>query len=216
MNYIENVFICLAVPLLLAVLCLRDRRGRTLLFLLAGMVACLFSSYISTFLAGVLGADALIAELEITPCIEETMKLFPILFYLLVFQPQKREAAGEAMMVAVGFATFENVCYLTANGASHTLHLLVRGFGTGAMHVVCGVMLSRGLFLLWDRAYLRTTGTLGLLCLAITYHAVYNVLLSQTGWVALTGYLIPPVTILLTLVFAKRRVDRRGGAAEGD
>lgn len=32
------------------------------------------------------------------------------------------------------FATFENVCYLTQNGAGQFVYLLIRGFGTGAMH----------------------------------------------------------------------------------
>ena len=32
------------------------------------------------------------------------------------------------------FATFENVCYLTQNGAGQFVYLLIRSFGTGAMH----------------------------------------------------------------------------------
>ena len=37
-------------------------------------------------------------------------------------------------MTAAGFATFENVCYLTANGAEHLTRLVIRGFGTGSLH----------------------------------------------------------------------------------
>ena len=124
------------------------------------------------------------------------MKLFPLLFYLMVFEPRIREASGSMLMIAVGFATFENVCYLTTNGAAQAFHLLIRGFGTGAMHIVCGALVSVGLFYLWDRLWLRTAGTVGLLGLAITFHGIYNILVSQTGIAAWIGYLIPMVTAI--------------------
>ncbi len=196
MNYIENIFICLAAPLLISVLCLKDVRRRMIISLLAGMTACLLSSYISTFIAVALKADRLSASLEIAPVVEEIMKLFPLLFYLLVFEPRIEDASGSLLMISVGFATFENVCYLTTNGAAHAFHLLIRGFGTGAMHVVCGALVSLGLFYLWDRSWLRAAGTVGLLGLAITYHGIYNILVSQTGIAAWIGYLIPLMTAI--------------------
>lgn len=206
MNYIENIFICLAAPLLIAVLCLKDTRRRLVISLLAGMTACLLSSYINTFIAAVMQADRLSASLEIAPMVEEIMKLFPLLFYLLVFEPRIEDASGSMLMIAVGFATFENVCYLTTNGAAHVLHLVIRGFGTGAMHVVCGALVSLGLFYLWDQLWLRAAGTIGLLTLAITYHGIYNTLVSQTGFTAWIGYLIP----LLTALVLQIRIRNRG------
>lgn len=47
------------------------------------------------------------------------------------------------------FATFENVCYLTQNGAGQFVYLLIRGFGTGAMHIVCGSVYGRVLRPVW-------------------------------------------------------------------
>ena len=207
MNYIENIFICLTAPLLTAVICLKGTRRRMLLFLLAGMTACLFSSYISTFLAAALHADRLSASLEIAPMVEEILKLFPLLFYLMVFEPRIEDAAGSMLMIAAGFATFENVCYLTANGAANMLHLLIRGFATGAMHVVCGAIISVGLFYLWDRLWLRAVGTIGLLALAVTYHGIFNILVSQTGIAARIGYVIP----LLTAILLQMKVKAVGG-----
>ena len=151
MTYIENVFFCLAAPLIIAICCVPRYPRRSLLFILSGMVACLFSSYISSFFARSLGASALEASLEISPLVEETLKLVPIAFYLMVFEPEKNEAAGEALMIAVGFATLENVCYLLATNADNTLRLLIRGFSTGAMHVAGGALLSIVLTSLWDR-----------------------------------------------------------------
>lgn len=203
MNYIENIFVCLAAPLLVAVFCLRKDRRRMALFLLAGMTACLFSSYISTFVAAVLHADRLSASVEIAPMVEEAMKLFPLLFYLMVFEPRIEDASGSMLMIAVGFATFENVCYLIANGADNVFHLLIRGFGTGAMHVACGAIVSIGLFYLWDRIWLRAAGTIGLLSLAITFHGIYNILVSQSGTAAWIGYLIPVLTAVLLQMIIK-------------
>ena len=203
MNYIENIFVCLAAPLLIALICTRGKGKRMMLFMLSGMAACLLSSYISTFIAAVQGADLFSASLEISPLVEETMKLFPILFYLLIFEPRTENIADSCLMTAIGFATFENVCYLLQNGADRITHLLIRGFGTGAMHVVCAFIMAAGILRLWDRVWLRAAGTVALLAVAITYHGVYNILVSQTGVLALIGYLIPLFTTVITLIFQK-------------
>ena len=105
----ENTFVCLAAPLLLAILCLRGEGRCGLIFLLAGMTACLLSAYVSAFLASVLDADLATASHAIAPAVEESMKALPLLFYLLVFEPEKKSAVSGALLVAVGFATFENV-----------------------------------------------------------------------------------------------------------
>lgn len=148
MTSMENVYVCPAAPLLLAILCLRGAGRRGLIFLLSGMTSCLLSAYISAWFAGAAGADLLTASYEIAPAVEEIMKFLPLLFYLLVFEPEKKSALSGALLVAVGFATFENVCFLTSYGASELLRLMIRGFGTGAMHVVCGMVVAVGLFFL--------------------------------------------------------------------
>ena len=199
--YIENIFICLAAPLLLTVLYLRGQKQRSILFLLVGMTDCLLSSYISTFAAAVHQTTLVKAAVEITPIIEESMKLFPVLFYLMVFEPKKDEAADGIVVSSIGFATFENVCYLLTNGAANTMHLIIRGLGTGTMHLVCGMIVASGLLMLWDRLYLRIAGTIGLLCIAMTYHAIYNLLVTQDGYAATIGYLIPIMTASFFLLF---------------
>ncbi|MBR6293185.1 MAG: PrsW family intramembrane metalloprotease [Lachnospiraceae bacterium] len=225
MNYIENIYICIAAPILVAVIAMsgggtagkdkaladvRSNRRRVLFFLMIGMTICLLSSYISTFLAIVLDADKQEATWEITPLVEEVMKFMPVLFYILVFEPDSREeSAVNIMAVAIGFATLENICYLTANGASDVFTLSVRGFGTGVMHVVCGEFVYVGFVFLWDEFWLRFAGTAGLLSLAATYHAIYNILVSQDGVVAWTGYMIPLLTAVFMLHLRRRiRMNR--------
>ena len=205
MNYIENIYICIAAPLIMAIIALRGRRRRALIFMLAGMTTCLLSSYISTFFAIVTEADRNQTTWEITPMIEEVMKFLPILFYTLIFEPSRKEEIAEnVILVAIGFATLENICYLTANGASEILLLIIRGFGTGAMHVVCGILVSAGMVYLWEEFWLKFAGTVGLISLASTYHAIYNLLVSQDRPIAWIGYAIPLLTALLVMTLRGR------------
>ncbi len=88
MTYIENIFLCMVSPLLVAALCMGRRQLRFFVFCVAGMGVCLLSAYINTFLAAVYHADALAATAEIAPVVEEIMKLLPLAFYLLVFEPE--------------------------------------------------------------------------------------------------------------------------------
>nr|MCR4856063.1 hypothetical protein [Erysipelotrichaceae bacterium] len=85
------------------------------------------------------------------------------------------------------------------------MNLLIRGFGTGAMHVVCGTFLFMGLLLLWDKPWLRAAGTVGLLAVAITYHGIYNMLVLQNGPVALIGYLIPLISAVIIFILNRFR-----------
>ncbi len=205
MNYIENTYICLAAPLLLAILCLRGNARRALIFLLSGMTACLFSAYVSSYAVGVAGMDFITASHEIAPAVEECIKFLPVLFYLMVFDPERKKAIGGALLVAVGFATFENVCFLTDYGTANLPRILIRGFGTGAMHIVCGMIVATGLFFLWDRVWLRSVGTFALMCFVITCHAIFNILVNQTGIVFWTGSAIPLVLVFTYLLFLSRK-----------
>ena len=145
MTYIENIFLCMVSPLLVAALCMGRRQLRFFLFCIAGMGVCLLSAYINTFLAAVCQADALAATAEIAPVVEEMMKLLPLVFYLLVFEPESERIKPAAITVTLSFATFENVCYLIQNGADRFSFIFFRGFGTGAMHVLCGLIVGGGL-----------------------------------------------------------------------
>ena len=214
MNYMENIFVCLAAPILLAGMCLRGaRRKGYMAFFLLGMTACLLSSYISSFMAMAIGADALTASVEVSPIVEEAMKFMPALFYLMVFEPNNESSLNSIVLISAGFATFENVCYLIENGASSISHLLIRGLCTGAMHIVCGMIVAWGIYYLWDRAYLRTVGTVGLIAVAIIYHGVYNILVSQHGVAAAIGYAIPLCTAVL-VYYISVTIEKGGNAAE--
>ena len=195
MTYIENVFACVAAPLLIAAICLGKRHIKFFLFCFAGMGSCLLAAYINTFFASVCGATAFEATVEIAPVVEEMLKLLPLLFYLLVFAPRPDEIKGAVLTVAAGFATFENICYLIQNGAEELGFLLIRGFGTGAMHIVCGAIVGSGLLFVWRRGWLTVAGTCGLLGTAVVFHGVYNLMIAYGSWVQYVAYVTPVLAV---------------------
>ena len=195
MTYIENIFLCMVSPLLVAALCMGRRQLRFFLLCIAGMGVCLLSAYINTFLAAVCQADALAATAEIAPVMEELMKLLPLVFYLLVFEPEGDRIKAAAITIALAFATFENVCYLIQNGADRFSFIFFRGFGTGAMHVLCGLIVGGGLAYTWQRTWLKIAGTCGLLGAAITLHAIYNLLIAYGGAAQYIAYALPVLLV---------------------
>ena len=194
MTYIENIFICMASPLLVAALCMGRRRLRFFLFGVAGMGVCLLSAYINTFLAAVYQVDALAATVEIAP---------------VVFEPEAERIKPAAITAALSFATFENVCYLIQNGAGRFSFIFFRGFGTGAMHVLCGLIVGGGLTYAWQRTWLKIAGTCGLLGAAITLHAIYNLLIAYGGTAQYIAYVLP----VLLITAGKLRIFRSLGGS---
>ena len=204
MTYIENIFLCMVSPLLVAALCMGRRQLRFFLFCIAGMGVCLLSAYINTFLAAVCQADALAATAEIAPVVEEMMKLLPLVFYLLVFEPERDKIKAAAITVALAFATFENVCYLTENGAENFTLLLIRGISAGAIHILCGILTGFGISYVFRRRWLALTGTVGVLGACVGFHAIYNLLVTAQGAWRTAGYLFP--SLLISVLFLTKRL----------
>ena len=203
MIYIENVFVCIAAPLLLAMFAMGKKYYRIFFFCFAGMGACLLSAYINTFFVHFYSANLFNATTQIAPVVEEIMKLLPLLFYLIIFEPKSGEIPIAVLIVAVSFATFENICYLTQHGASDLSFLLIRGFGTGSMHIVSGAIIGYGLVYVWQYGWLRTAGTVGLLGATITFHAIYNLLISYGGTAQYLAFALPIFTLVLGGVTAR-------------
>lgn len=206
--YIENIFVLIAAPLLACLFCVRGRPRSVIAGLLVGMTACLASAYVSAFLAQMAGVDPVLTAVEIAPTVEEVAKFLPLLFFLVVFEPDVEDIDLAFIMVAVGFATMESAFYLGDSGLSDPITLLLRGLGTAMMHVVCGVVVGYGLTRAWKHAWLRAAGTFGLLCLASTYHGIFNLLVAAGGPAQITAVVLPLAT-LVPLLAAKRLREKR-------
>ena len=213
MTYIENIFTCLAIPMLLSLLFTHGRTRAFTLFIVIGMVVCLFSAYVSGFFMGYCGVDAVTAAIEITPVCEEVMKLLPLLFFLLIFEPEPQRLSDAALAIAVGFATFENACYLTENGAENFTFLLIRGISAGALHILCGILLGFGISYVFRRKWLAVTGTVGILGACTGFHGIYNLLITADGAWKVAGYLFPSL-LIVCLYAVKRLMPRKNTSFE--
>lgn len=49
MTYIENIFICLAIPMILSMFFTKRETRKSTLFFVTGMVVCMIAAYISSF-----------------------------------------------------------------------------------------------------------------------------------------------------------------------
>jgi len=203
MMYIENIFVLVAAPLIACLFCVRGRPRLVIAGLLVGMTACLLSAYVSSFVAQLVGLDAVRAAVEIAPTVEEMAKFLPLLFYLVILDPDSEDVDLAFIVVAVGFATMESAFYLGESGLASPVTLLLRGLGTSMMHVACGVVVGFGLTRAWKHPWLRAAGTFGLLCLAMTYHGVFNLLVAMGDSATVAAVAMPLVTLAALLV-AKR------------
>ena len=127
MAHIENIFICITVPLLISLFFIKGKQRSFTMFICIGIRICMASAYVNSFFMTMYGADAVSTAIQIAPVCEEIMKLLPLLFFILIFEPRPGEIIPAAIAIAAGFATFENVCYLSENGAGDIALLLVRG-----------------------------------------------------------------------------------------
>lgn len=197
MTYIENIFLCLALPMLLSLLFTSGSPRRFTLFVVLGMATCLLSAYVSSFFMGRHQCSAVTTAIEIAPVCEEILKLLPLLLYFLIFEPDSHKLTPAAIGIAVGFATFENVCYLTENGAGSFVFLLIRGMSAGALHLVCGIL--TGLALAYVFQAVRGspgTGTVGILGVCMVLHGIYNLLITADGFWQMVGYFFPSAIIV--------------------
>lgn len=136
MTYIENIYICIVLPLLLSLFFIRGKSRTTTVFILIGMTVCYLSAYVNSFFSAFYMTDAVTAAVEISPVCEEIMKLIPLLMYVVILEPKRRDIPAAAIAISVGFATFENVCFLTENGAEDFFFLFARGMSAGALHIL--------------------------------------------------------------------------------
>lgn len=212
MTYIENVFVCIIIPLLLILPFMKQGTRQIVFFLVTGMGMCLLSAYVNSFFMMRDGADATIAAVEITPVCEEAMMLLPLLFYFLIFEPEPGELIYAAIAVSAGFATFENVCYLAENGAGNMNDMIIRGVSAGALHILCGVICGLGMSFVFRRRYLALTGGVGIFGFCVGLHAIYNLLVTAGGVWRIAGYLFPSLVIFALaaarLVHSGRKVHQ--------
>lgn len=201
MIYSENILICIIVPLVVLMVFLPGKTRRLVGGLIIGMVVSLMGAYLNGYFSAIYNMDATLTARYISPMIEEIMKFLPIMLYLLLFDPDNSELIGFSASIGAGFATFENCCYITQNGAQLIQLTLIRGLSVGIMHVECGLVIGICFLLVKRYKSIMIPGMIGAFSFAMSIHSLYNLLVSVDGIAAYLGF-GAPLIILALLYFS--------------
>ncbi len=60
-----------------------------------------------------------------------------------------------------------------------------------------------GIVYVWQRRWLKLTGTLGLLGISIGFHGIYNLLIAYGGWVQYIAYALPVLAVVVGRITGK-------------
>lgn len=206
------IFVSVAVPLIM-LLFMAEGRSRTIIGLVVLGITCAVLSYeINSLIKDIFEINEFDFRIFISPMTEELIKFmailffsFPILFYNLSHNLNKKFYPIEAAMaLGIGFAIFENIYLLVVSYKYVNIFwAIIRGFSTGLMHGMTTAAVSYIMTFIKKRK-LFYTGMMGLLCISITYHGIYNLLVeSKYNYV---GFVIPIFTYIF--LFYKKITTR--------
>ncbi len=209
MIYLENILIFLSAPFFIGIFLLQGEARRFILFFLLGLIASFLSAYVNSFVVLIFNFDSMEAVIKITPMIEELLKSLPLIFYMIIFSPKSENIFKLSVAIGIGFATFENCCYVVNNGADTFYFVLIRGFSAGIMHILCAVLLGFALGKITiSNKFFYWVGIYTSIAICITYHAIYNLLVSfQSNW-QLIGYFMPIVTVAVIISITKLNIKK--------
>lgn len=195
MIYSENILICIALPLIAMLPFIYRKARRYFIALILGMTMCLFAAYLNGFFEVVYGMEGSETAKHIAPFVEEIMKMFPIVMFVGISRPDSKEIIAYSVSVGAGFATFENCCYITAHGADMVSFILIRGLAVGVMHILCGIIIGIGIIMALKYKAAMIPGMFGSFSFAMTIHALYNLLVSDTGVYQYIGFAVPLIGV---------------------
>lgn len=194
MIYAENILMCFAFPFVISLLFLRGDARKYVAAFLTGMGICLVAAYISGFIGMVTGMTDNDTSIYISPVIEELMKFLLLMFFMLMFSVEDKMLIMLAVAIGAGFATFENSCYILTFGAEDITYVLIRGFAVGVMHIVSILTLSIWFIFIKRLRVFTFSSVVGGVSLAMIFHGLYNLLVSEPGVLRTIGYLLPLFT----------------------
>ena len=212
-SLIYILFISIFFPLFLMMLLVEEKARLPIIFVMVGIFISVFASEVNGVLLSMLNITRYDATITLAPVTEELLKAFPILFYAVVVSDKKEKLFTASMATGIGFAVLENAYYLIVNYETFSvLSALIRGFCTGLMHGMCTLLVGFGISFIRKRHKLFAVGTFALLSVAITYHAIFNMLI-QSKYPAV-GALLPMATYLPFFIWrnvkSKMKIENKG------
>lgn len=197
----------MAVPLLL-MLPLLQKQSRWLIgFMLIGATVAVCSSEINGMIQNFSGISPMNLSLKVAPVTEECLKALAILLFAIFGSDDRKKVLSLAMATGIGFAILENTYVLIHNLYNVSLGwALIRGASTSLMHGMCTFLVGCGIIYVRKQKKLFYTGTFGLLSVAITAHAAFNLLVySKWDWL---GLLLPIIIYVAAQCLLNRQKIR--------
>ena len=212
-SLIYILFISIFFPLFLMMLLVEEKARLPIIFVMVGIFISVFASEVNGVLLSMLNITRYDATITLAPVTEELLKAFPILFYAVVVSDKKEKLFTASMATGIGFAILENAYYLIVNYETFSvLSALIRGFCTGLMHGMCTLLVGFGISFIRKRHKLFAVGMFALLSVAITYHAIFNMLIQSKYPVV--GALLPMATYLPFFIWrnvkGKMKIETKG------
>ena len=220
-NIAYIVFICFALPFLLAIPIVRKNTRLVMLFVFIGMCCCMFISEVNGLFNNLIGQDMFYLTTNITPMTEELIKALPVLVFAIFISSERQTLLTIAFMTGLGFALLENGTILVetvvVQGSVDILWALIRTLGAGLLHSLCTTAVGVGIAFIRNQKKMFLCGTFALLSMAIVYHSVYNSLI-QSDYKYL-GAAMPMLTYLVVIVILvivyKKKINKRVKGTEG-
>lgn len=199
------LFISIAVPLIMMLFVCKGKIRRFILFFLVGMTVCVFCGECAGVIRSCSGLSEDDMVLYITPVFEELSKTIPIVFFALVIRPKKQVLLECALAVGAGFAVQENSYILAVFASSASVSLaVIRGFGTGVLHIACALGAGYGMSFFHTRRKLTVPCTAAILTMSAVYHSIYNLLSLAYGPAAA----VIAVPAFLGIVVSIKKLDQ--------
>ena len=206
MGYV--LYMCLTIPMIFSLIMMRGTPRLIVLYMIFGTTICLVASEINgmiyNYAENMAGAyKTVFFCTNYSPVVEEILKALPVLFFAFFISDKMSTLVQISFATGLGFAIMENMVTLTQHQESASiLWGFLRGIGASLMHGICTVAVGMGIAFVRKQKKLFVCGTLGLLAMAMVYHAFYNAtIMSDYKYF---GFLIPIVTFIpVNIYFAK-------------
>lgn len=208
---ILEFYLAASLPLFFLLIFLEGGQRRILAFLVWGLTAAVISYYITGALTAALAGSTLLPDVTVAPVVEEFMKALPLFVLLLAFgRRYSKELLVLAMASGFGFAILENYVYISSfalGGAGAIAYAVARGITTSVMHGCMTAIIGYGIFLTYGFSRRSLPSILfGLYTVAVTIHALYNLLVGHTAAGRALAIALPLVIFVLLLLAYRRDV----------
>ena len=192
------VFICFALPFLLAIPIVRKNTRLIMLYVFIGMCCCLFISEVNGLLNTLIAQNMFYVTTNITPLTEELIKALPVVVFAIFISSERQTLLTIAFVTGLGFALLENATILVETAVLQRsvdiLWALIRTLGAGLLHSLCTTAVGVGISFIRDQKKMFLCGTFALLAMTGIYHGIFNMLV-QSAYTYL-GFVLPSLTYI--------------------